>query len=169
MSIQSNNRTKLISPKNSITQLQHSIKQKHSLKFPLNSPHTRQEFKEESDINTIMSRYMRTGELPHVNSVAPQYFDASGIDFQTHMEAVASAKSLFAQLPSHVRARFFNDPGQFIDFCGEEGNRSELAHMGLLSPEATRKALTPPVPIDLQTKPAPEPLQAPAPKSEPSA
>jgi len=163
MSIQLSNRTKLISPKNSITQLQHSIKQKQSIAFPINSPHTRQEFKDESDINTIMSRYLRTGELPHVNLLAPQYFDASGIDFQTHMSAVADAKSLFAELPSHIRSRFYNDPGRFIDFCGDESNRTELAHMGLLSPEATRKALTPAPPTAPTPKAPPAPSPVPAP------
>lgn len=143
MSLLKHSLTKLTINKNSNIQSPFSTKLKQSLTFPSQSPHTRQEFKEESDINTIMARYMRTGELPHVNTQAPQYFDASGVDFQTHMEAVASAKSLFAQLPSNVRARFANDPGLFIDFCGEDGNRTELAKMGLLSPEATRKALTP--------------------------
>lgn len=127
---------------------QYSSKPRVSLSFPDRSPFTRQEFKEESDINTIMGRYLRTGELPHVNLIAPQYFDSDGIDFQGHMEVIAQAKTLFAQLPSAIRSRFYNDPAHFVDYCSDPAHRVELAHMGLLSPEATRLALNPSPPTD---------------------
>jgi len=163
MSYQPTNRTILTSLNSNHLQSNFSSKSlNHSLSFPSKSPHTRQEFKAESDINTIMARYIRTGELPHVNTIAPQYFEASGVDFQTHMQAIAEAKSLFAQLPSAIRNRFYNDPGQFVDFCSEPANRTELAHMGLLSPEATRSVLYPEPPqptgrrVDYVSSPAPE-------------
>lgn len=118
-----------------------TIRSKYSYKstpisFPENSPVTKQEFKDECDINILMSRYQTTGEMPNINEVAPQYLDVSGIEFQDSMNFIAGAQSLFNQLPSNVRSRFFNDPGLFLDFCSNENNRSEMASMGLLKPRA---------------------------------
>jgi len=92
----------------------YSIKVQTPLDFPDQSPHTRQEFKAEADINTIMSRYMRTGELPQINVVAPQYLDVTEMDFQSHMNAIREVQELFDQLPSSVRNRFLSDPGSFV-------------------------------------------------------
>lgn len=130
-----------------------SDKPRLAITFPARSRYTKQEFRDDCNINTIMSRYMKTGELPHINKLAPQYFDAAPGDFQTHMNAVAEAKTLFAQLPSDVRNRFRNDPGQFMDFCSDDSNRVELARMGLLSRDVTRSLLRADPPTE--GKPAP--------------
>jgi len=161
MSYSPSSRTPLISP--SYFRSQYSRISPVPISFPDVSPHTRQEFASECDINTLMARYIRTGGLPHVNLLAPQYFDAAGVDFHSQMNAVAEAKSLFAQLPSAVRNRFRNDPGHFIDFCSDPANRREMAEMGLLSPEATRKALTPAPPTAPTPKAPPAPSPVPAP------
>lgn len=117
-------------------------KRKIAMTFAENSPHTRQEFKDEADINTIMARYQRTGELPQLNLTAPQYLQLDGATFQEHMEFVAEAQSMFEELPSRIRNRFDNDPAKFLDFTSNENNRQELARMGLLSASATQEALT---------------------------
>lgn len=117
---------------------QYSKKLRVQISFPEDSPFTKQSFAEECDINTIMARYMSTGELPELDQRAPQYLDVSaGIDFQESMEFIAGAKTLFNELPSELRGRFENDPRQFLDFVGDPKNRTEMADLGLLSPEAT--------------------------------
>jgi len=121
----------------------YSTKQKQTITFPSNSRWTKQSFKDECDINTIMGRYMRTGEMPMINVSYPQYLDVTGADFQAHMNVIAGAQSLFNELPSDVRTRFKNDPAQFLDFVSNENNRLELAQMGLLSHEITSSILTP--------------------------
>lgn len=121
----------------------YTLKIQTPLTFPENSPHTKQEFKAESDINTIMAQYMRTGEMPHINEVAPQFLDVTDMDFQVHMNYIREAQELFDDLPSQIRNRFQNDPGAFIDFTSDPINRPELAKMGLLSTEATRAILSP--------------------------
>lgn len=115
--------------------------------FPDNSPHTQQSFKEECDINTIMRRYQATGQLPAMNETAPQYLDVSGMEFQSAMEFVAGAQSMFNDMPSEVRARFQNDPVQFLDFTSREENRAEMHAMGLLKPEAASKPAAPTQPL----------------------
>lgn len=109
-----------------------------SLTFPEVSPHTKQEFKDECDINTILARYNRTGELPLVNQALPQYLDVTGHDFQEHMNIVRGAQDMFNGLPSELRNRFNNDPAQFLDFTANVENREEMAKLGLLSESATK-------------------------------
>lgn len=106
--------------------------------FPENSRWTKQSFKDECDINTIMGRYMRTGEMPMLNVSYPQYMDCTGVDFEAHMQFIAGAQSMFNDLPSDIRNRFKNDPAAFLDFVSNEKNRPELAEMGLLSADAMR-------------------------------
>jgi len=118
----------LSSPFQSISNKHHS----YSLSFPPNSRWTKQSFKDECDINTIMSRYQSTGELPDLARSAPQYLDATGFDYQEMQNQIVEAQNLFDALPSKVRNRFANNPAEFIDFCSDPANRSELLSMGLL-------------------------------------
>lgn len=113
------------------------------LVFDEDSPHTRQEFADECDINNIMAQYQTNGgQLFHINEALPQYLDVSGEDFRDHMDFVAEAKTMFQELPSKIRARFENDPAQFLDFCSQDKNGPELASMGLLSDEAVERMET---------------------------
>jgi len=101
-----------------------------------------------------MARYQSTGELPVINQSAPQYLDVSAAaDFQTSMEFVAGAQTLFQEMPSAIRNRFGNDPREFLDFCSQEKNRPELAEMGLLK-EQTPQLIPTSIPLS-QTQPAP--------------
>lgn len=111
----------------------YSPQQKHQLHFT-GPGRTKQSFRDECDINTIMARYQATGELPNLNQLAPQYLDATGYDYQEHQNFIAGANSMFHELPSGIRARFSNNPAEFLDFCSQEKNRPELAEMGLLRP-----------------------------------
>lgn len=121
----------------------YSEKIQKSISFQENSPHTRQEFRDECDINVIMAQYLQTGEFIHLNTAAPQYLDCTGIDFRQQMDFVAGAFSMFEDLPSKIRLQFDNDPAAFLEFCSQEKNRPELAQMGLLSPEAIARDTTP--------------------------
>lgn len=134
----------------------YSLKIQQPLTFPDNSPYTKQEFKAESDINTIMASYARTGELPKINELAPQFLDVTDMDFQTHMNYIREAQELFDELPSAIRNRFQNDPGAFIDFTSDPINRPELARLGLLSTEATRAILSPTPPSQNSPQSLPE-------------
>jgi len=127
---------------------EYSPRTRVAITFPANSRWTKQSFKDECDVNTIMRRYQSTGEMPVLNQRAPQYLDATGFDYQQAMEFVAGAKTLFGELPSDLRNRFGNDPAAFLDFCSQEKNRPEMAEMGLLKPvllEPVVPGSTPPV------------------------
>lgn len=162
MSIQLNNRPVLSSMAAGSIRTAYSSS-RLALSFPDKSPYTRQEFKDECDINVIMRRYQSTGELPVLNTATPQFLDVSAsLQFQESMNFVAEAQSTFNELPSRIRDRFYNDPAQFLDFCSNPANRVELAQMGLLSPEATREALSPLTPKE----PTAPPKETPKPPPE---
>lgn len=95
---------------------------------------TKQAFAEECDINHIMARYQRTGVLDFAQKHQGQYGDVTGLDFEVGMQAIRLAQAMFNDLPSSVRARFKNDPGEFLDFVQDDVNRAEATRLGLLKP-----------------------------------
>lgn len=103
---------------------------------------TKQSFKAECDINTIMARYMKTGTLDHLSSRKGQYMDVSGADFYAAQNMVANARSMFFGLPSAIRERFENDPGEFLEFMENPANAEEAVKLGLR--EAQAASSTPP-------------------------
>ena len=82
-----------------------------AIDFPPDSPYTDQSQKDDADINTIMNRYMATGELPYLNEGNPQWADLTGVDFQDALHLIMEAEERFGELPSAIRDRFQNDPG----------------------------------------------------------
>lgn len=110
---------------------------------------TKQEFKDETDINVILRRFSITGQLPD-NVRMPTYADFTDVfDFQTAVNAIAEARESFETMPAHVRARFSNDPGAFVAFCSNPANLDEARKLGLVpasesKPETRAPAATAP-------------------------
>ena len=95
---------------------------------------TQQNFKDECDINVIMERFGKTGQVSG-NLRVPSYDDFTGVsDFQSAMNAVREASENFMELPAKVRARFDNDPQLFLEFVASEDNRQEAVDLGLIKP-----------------------------------
>lgn len=92
---------------------------------------TQQHFKEQCDINRIVSTYAKTGLVPG-NPRTPVEEDFVGIiDFHTAMNAVRRADEAFMELPAELRSRFHNDPQEYVEFCLDKENLDELVQMGL--------------------------------------
>lgn len=87
--------------------------------------------KDECDINKIIAKYDRTGVLTHVNNFEARYEDLTGLDYQTMLNTVANANSMFEGLPSEIRNQFANDPAKFISFMDDENNNEQMYEMGL--------------------------------------
>lgn len=94
---------------------------------------TKQEFGPECDINTLMGKYLRTGQMDHVNQRLPQFADVSDIDFQAAQNLIADAKAMFLDIPSEVRSRFDNDPGKLLDWVHDPKNAKEASDLGFLN------------------------------------
>ena len=93
----------------------------------------KQSFKDECDINNIMTKYVKTGLVSHVNKYGGRYGDLAGeVDYQNALDTIQRAKEVFAALPASIRTRFENDPAQFLGFVEDPANREELLQMGLL-------------------------------------
>lgn len=97
---------------------------------------TQQQFAAESDINTIVDTFMKTGHLPDPVSM-PQYLDYEGIfDFQSAMNVVRAADENFMRMDAKVRSRFHNSPQEFLDFFADPANFDEAIRLGLAVPQA---------------------------------
>jgi len=95
---------------------------------------TKQEFKEETDINFLLDRFMKGGEAPPL--ILPEHF-ADISNRQTYFDTarqVAEAAALFYQLDADTRGYFLNDPNRWADAvvkAVETGDREFLEHMGI--------------------------------------
>jgi phage internal scaffolding protein len=97
---------------------------------------TQQQFKEDSDINTIVNRFMKSGVLPTPVNM-PQYMDYEGVfDYQSAMNAVRAADEQFMRMDAKVRARFNNSPQEFLSFFADPANTEEAVRLGLAVPHA---------------------------------
>lgn len=107
-----------------------------------------QDGRDEADINTIVRRFGLTGELPQGLRI-PEYGDFVGItDYHSAMNAVAQANETFELLPAELRARFENDPEQFVSFCLDAKNGDELVKLGLAVPNPAEKPEPAPAPVE---------------------
>jgi phage internal scaffolding protein len=105
---------------------------------------TQQHFRDECDINNIMSRYERTGILVdplQQRQVKPEFGDFSNIpDYQEAQNALIEAHQLFDNLPATIRKRFLNSPAQLLDFMADESNIEEAVKLGIIyRPEEPEK------------------------------
>lgn len=106
-----------------------------------------QQFRDECDINVIVDRFGLNGELPSGVRM-PTYGDFFGVDdFHTAANAIAMANESFDAMPAKVRARFNNDPAEFVDFCSKAENRQQAIDLGLVLPQAAALAEGAPDPL----------------------
>lgn len=108
--------------------------------FNTEESRTKQEFAQECNINVIMAKYQRDGLLLHVNRFQGRYDDVSGaVPYHEAQNILLAAQDAFMSLPSSVRAQFDNDPGKFLEFASDPGNKERMREMGLLK-EVPREA-----------------------------
>lgn len=94
--------------------------------------------KDEADINVLVKRF-GIGEDSYwpqkVRVPLPEDF-LELFDFQGAQNAIIQAGNSFRALPASIRARFGNDPGEFVDFCLDKENIDEMRKLGLAIPAA---------------------------------
>jgi phage internal scaffolding protein len=92
-----------------------------------------QHHKDECDINVILERFGKTGQVP-VNAISGTYGDFSGVhDYHTAINALIAAESEFAALPAQIRNKFANDPANLVQFLDNPDNRAEAEKLGLVN------------------------------------
>lgn len=135
------------------------VSEETGLACPAEESKTQQHQKEDADINVIVKRFGLTGQLPQGNTRVPQYGDFTGIsDYRGALHAVMEAKASFMAMPADLRAKFHNDPEEFVVFCTDPRNLEEMVKLGL----AVKKEESTP------KKPDSAPKEPPAPAKEPA-
>ncbi|QCQ84663.1 internal scaffolding protein [Blackfly microvirus SF02] len=120
---------------------------------PVNLAHaddgmTREEFKDECDINVLMAHYERTGVLNFFNPGQPQFLDVSAVpDLQSALHYMDTANTAFMSLPASVRREFDQDPLKFVDFATDPSNLSRMREWGLAPPAVVADAIAEATPV----------------------
>lgn len=88
---------------------------------------------DEADINKIIARYNKSGQLPPSRGGEPFYGDVSDLgNLQESLIKIQEADRLFMSYPADLRERFDNDAVKLIEFLDDEGNRKEAEELGLV-------------------------------------
>jgi len=121
---------------------------------PFTDGMTKQSFKDECDINSIVKKALRNGLLPDGN-VNPIYGDFSDVkEYQEGLNIVLRAESQFNSLPAHVRSKFENDPAKFLEFATDPSNKAEMVSLGLAKHSSVPPVLTPEEPKSKASEPS---------------
>lgn len=145
-----------------IFQSHNTPRKRVQIKFPKKGK-TKQSFKNECDINLIIERHTKTGQAAPLNRHKPNYGYATSQDFGEAMRTVTDAQTSFNNLSEEIRSRFNDNPGQFLDFVQNPGNKDEGAELGLWpkdpttillddEPPVTPENMDPPKETDTQPK-----------------
>ena len=98
---------------------------------------TQQQFKDEADINYIVSMYDSSGVMPTFHGdgqpAQPVFGDFASLpdNAQEMYNLMIEARNNFNSLPLDVRKRFNYDPASFLEFAENPENLDELVSMGL--------------------------------------
>lgn len=118
---------------------------------------TKQEFKDETDINNIINRFLKTGEPPAM-AIPEHFVDATTqLTYLEMQERLAEANANFYQLPPNIRAEYLNSPERWADAAMkalEQADGERLRKMG--------------IDINFQQQKPPEPQQKPPEPSTPT-
>lgn len=94
---------------------------------------TQQSSAEECDINLIVAKAKRGGDISHLNTREPMYGDFRNLpDLRSAKLMVMQAEAAFMSLDAFVRQRFDNDPAVLLDFLKDPANRDEAVKLGLV-------------------------------------
>lgn len=83
---------------------------------------TKQEFKDECDVNIIVANFLRTGRLEDIQKAKGQFLDITALPVSYHeaLNLVISAQAAFDALPASARARHDNDVNNFLKAAYED-------------------------------------------------
>ncbi len=107
---------------------------------------TKQEFKEECDINHIVRQYDRKGIVTHLNSTQPSYGYAPATDLREALDLITETRANFQLLPADIRRACENNPENFPAYATDPANAKTLVELGLADappPDVQKVEVTP--------------------------
>lgn len=104
---------------------------------------TVQDFRDEVDVNHIVDRFMKTGQLSHVNQNPGSYVDQFAMpqDLMSAKQFVQDAADNYDSLNRKLKNRF-KSPLELIDFLQNPKNQKEAQELGLLPQTMTTQTTT---------------------------
>lgn len=110
---------------------------------------TKQEFKDECDINLILARYQDSPPRPWGNPPTLRYGDfADAPDFLAAQLLVKEAEELYNSVPVQLRDRLGHNPANFLTWLKDPANKAEARKLGLFVPEPPAPPAAPTPPTD---------------------
>lgn len=95
---------------------------------------TDQSWKKDTDVNEIMRKFQKTGQITHLSTIQERYGDVSDVpDLDVAMQQIEDAQSAFMAMPSALRKKFNNDPADMINWLQDPRNDEEAITLGLKS------------------------------------
>ena len=89
--------------------------------------------RDDADINKIIARYTKSGQLPPMRNGEAFCGDVSDFSgLQDALIKVQQADELFMDYPAELRERFDNDPVKLVDFLADGKNYDEALKLGLV-------------------------------------
>lgn len=96
---------------------------------------TKQSFRDEVNINSVLARYARTGVWASGNNRPPRFEDVSGVgSFHEAIEKARGIRELVADLPPRAQELYTAAPAVFLHAYSEAADRADLEALGLLEP-----------------------------------
>jgi hypothetical protein len=93
---------------------------------------TDQQYKEDTDVNNIIEKFRKTGQIMHVAQIQGKFADVADIQsLQESMVLVSKAQEHFAQLPGETRSQFGNSVINMVKFLADPANDEKAVKMGL--------------------------------------
>jgi phage internal scaffolding protein len=118
---------------------------------------TQQHHVENVKVQNIIKQYDKTGILTHVQEGVAHYGDYSKInEYKTYLDFVNTANESFMGLPSGIRERFNNDPGEFFEFATNPKNKETMQELGLFAMDEKPQQESPKVSSPKETNDTPK-------------
>lgn len=90
-------------------------------------------FKDQCDINKIMAKFKKTGQINHLAKRQGVFADVSQMpDLLQYNEKLTELKSTFGHVPAAARKKFDNDPLKMANWLKDPANKEEAIKLGLL-------------------------------------
>lgn len=78
---------------------------------------TKQEFKDQCDVNKIVANFMKTGNMDLLNQAKREYLDLTEVPTTYHeaMNLITHCNHVFSLLPASERDKYGNDVNRFLE------------------------------------------------------
>lgn len=93
---------------------------------------TDQQYKQDCDVNHIIRKFSKTGQISHLAKAQGQYADVAEIpDLLGALGQVTQAQQSFDLLPAELRKKFSNSPVEMYNWLQNPQNDKEAVRLGL--------------------------------------